>query len=87
MAVSAECVDISACVQGVCLKNLDAALPFLMLQIFPLLPVDQLLPETQPSTVPSHSLNFVAVLFYLYIFFIYIYYILVQKIYHQWDCY
>lgn len=71
MAVSAECMDISACVPGGCLENLDAALPFLMLQISPFLAVDQLLPETQPSTIPSHSLNFVAVLF-IYILFIFI---------------
>lgn len=86
---SKECVDISACVQGVCLENLDAALPFLMLQSSLFLPVDQLLPETQPSTIPSHTLNFVAVLFYVfYVFFcLYIfYYILVQKN-QQQDCY
>lgn len=40
-----------------------------MLQSSLFLPVDQLLPETQPSTILSHTLNFVAVLFYVYIFF------------------
>lgn len=61
-------MDISACVEGVCL---DAALPFLLLQSSLFLHLDQLLPETKPSTITSRSLNSVAVLLYIYIIYIF----------------
>lgn len=66
--MSRECVGISACAQGVCLENLDAALPLLMLQS---LWTSYYLKPSPALSQPTVFCSFILyVFFYVYIYFI-----------------